>query len=361
MIRALTSEEITRERIEAFSRTPSPRHYCKKQGIWVLREYEAQTPKPENAEQIVLQLQELLAGDGTVLSAWDEEQCVGLCGIGSKRFGPQKEYVELQELLVSEQLRSHDTVRELIDMVKQTGRQLGAEYLYMEAPAGEREQRGLQMLGFREAAWYKGTANSEARLIAMECPLNGDWRVQDVYTHCPTLNSSRMSIGLVQMSDAEELLRCYSDVEAQLIFNSDNCRDAFRYETMAEMEEAILFWMDAYEAKEFVRFSVRDDWTNEAVGTVELYHYMGEDAWKHRGIMRLDLRSDYETAERLDEILYMLNRYAYDLFHVTTLATKAVPRATKRIQALKQAGYQLTEEKLLEQYGDYYVRECLHS
>lgn len=361
MIRALTSEEITRERIEAFSRTPSPRFYCKAQGIWTLRECDAQNRKQENPEQLVSRLQELLACNGTVLGAWEEDRCIGLCGIGSKRFGPQKEYVEMQVFLVSEQLRSYDAVRELFDMVKQTGRQLGAGYLYMEACAGEREQRCLQTFGFREAAWYRGVPDSEVGVIAMECPLVGDWSVQDVYTHCPTLNGSRMSIGLVQMSDAEELLRCYSDVEAQMIFNTDHCRDDFRYETIAEMEETILFWMDAYEAKEFVRFSVRDDWTNEAVGTVELYHYMGEDAWKHRGILRLDLRSDYENADRLDEILYMINRYAYDLFHVTTLATKAVPRATKRIQALKQAGYQPTEEKLLEQYGDYYVRECLHS
>ncbi len=361
MIRAMTSEEITRERIEAFSRIPSTRHYCKEQGIWVLREWDEKCPKQESAEELVVQLQKLLACDGTVLGAWEEEQCVGLCGIGSKGFGVRKEYVEIQVLLVSESLRNSDLGQGLIDMAKQTGRQLGAEYLYMEASAEEREQKTLQMLGFREAAWYKETPNYSAHKIAMECPLRGDWNVQDVYTHCPTLHGARMSVGLVQMSDAEELLRCYSDVEAQALFNADHCRDNFRYETMAEMEETILFWLDAYEAKEFVRLSVRDDWTHETVGTVEIYHYMGEDAWKHRGIMRLDLRSDYETTERLNEILYMLNRYAYDLFHVTTLATKAVSGAEKRIQALKQAGYQRAEDKFLNQYDDYYVRECLHS
>ncbi len=359
MVRKLSANELTKEFFEGFSSSwNADKCYRKVQGEWTIVERRI-TPGDIDSER--KRLLAVIENGGTVLGAWAGEQCLGVVGIGGKLIGPQQQDIELFGLQMAKPEGSKAAIKELLEEAKKLGRQLGAKYLYFEAGNSVEEQRLWERLGFREAAWYREQYDPAGSRIAMECPLDGDWSVQDVYTHCPDMSGSRMMLRLVQMSDAGELLRCYSDKEAQRIFNSDNCTNDFCYETPAEMEECILFWLDAYEAKEFVRFTIRDTWLNQAVGTVELFHYMGEGSWKHRGVLRLDICSEYETEERLVEILQLINRYSYDLFHVSTLATKAIPKAKNRIAALLQAGFQPTEEKLQDRYGDYYIRECLHS
>ncbi len=359
MVRKLSADELTKEFFEGFLESWSAdKCYRKVQGEWTIVE-ERNVPGDIDNER--KRLLAVLQAGGTVLSAWNGERCICVAGIGGSLIGPQRQDIELLGVLVAKSECCKAAVKELFEAAKQSGRQLGAKYLYFEAGRTIEEQRLWEQLGLRESAWYREDYDPNGSRIAMECPLDGDWSVQDVYTHCPDLSGSRMMLRLVQMSDADELLRCYSDVEAQRIFNSDNCTNTFCYETAAEMEECILFWLDAYEAKEFVRFTIQDTWLNQAVGTVELFHYMGEGSWKHRGVLRLDICSEYETEERLTEILQLINRYTYDLFHVSTLATKAIPEAKNRIAALQQTGFQPTEEKLQGRYGDYYIRECLHS
>ncbi len=296
---------------------------------------------------------------GIAYGAWEDDRCVAIVGVAGHRMGPREEYTELVCFQVRSLPRDKEVAITLFEMAKQAGRRLGASYLYMEADAAVESQHFLREMGARETAWYRPTERGE-EVCRLECAVDSRRCVQDVYTHCPEMKGTRMAIRPLRMTDTEDLLRCYRDKASQELFNSDNCRDDFRYQSLAEMEETILFWMDEYEAKEFVRMTVVDCWSGEAVGTIELFHEMAECAWQHYGFLRLDLRSDYEIPERLDELLYLINRYAYDLFHVSTIVTKAVPVAAERIKALERAGYQSTTERFMERYGDYYRRECLH-
>lgn len=181
-----------------------------------------------------------------------------------------------------------------------------------------------------------------------------------VYDVCPVLKSEHFTLRLVEMKDAPALLKVYSDEQAVPLFNGDNCNgDDFHYTTMERMEQAIDFWLKSYcEWKCFVRWSILAG--EEPIGTVELFHREAQDAFNHHGLLRLDLRSDYETIPVLTELLTLLHQHAYELFDCPILATKSPAFAVARCEALKEAGYILSASKIIghdgTEYGDYWVR-----
>lgn len=175
----------------------------------------------------------------------------------------------------------------------------------------------------------------------------------DIYKTCPESENSHYLVRITRAEDRADLLKVYSDEKAVPLFNSDNCNgDDFHYTTMERMKQAIDFWQFSYENRYFVRWTIIDKHADEAIGTLEL---CGE---KERGILRLDLRSDYEKRKRIFELLSLCHELFDDFDRVVT---KAVPQATERIAALEKLGFEPYTEKIVghdgTEYGDYYVLE----
>lgn len=186
-------------------------------------------------------------------------------------------------------------------------------------------------------------------------------KMQNVYETCPVLENEKFMLRLIQKEDARELLKVYSDEKAVPFFNSDNCHGAdFHFTTMEEMEGTVKGWLLEYENRGFVRWTVIDKAAGEAIGTIELFHRNGKDYFNDCGILRLDLRSDYEKKDTVMQILGIITEPAFELFECSMIATKAISAARERRDALKEMGYFLTEEKLIghdgSEYGDYWVR-----
>lgn len=182
----------------------------------------------------------------------------------------------------------------------------------------------------------------------------------DVYKSYPRYNGLRYSLRIVERSDCDDLLKVYSDVNAVRLFNSDNCYgDDFHYTTKEKIMNAINFWLDKYGRKEFVRWSVVDNAKKEVVGTIEMFHRDADDAFTNCGLLRLDLRSDYELSTEIVKILRPLLNVAFTWFDCDKVATKAIPEAVERINALRSFGFEKSDEKLIghdgTEYGDYYV------
>ena len=116
---------------------------------------------------------------------------------------------------------------------------------------------------------------------------------------------------MVSSKDKLDLLKVYSDKRAVPFFNSDNCG--------------------------------------------------GDDYFTNCGLLRLDIRSDYEISDEIIKILGLIIKPAYSLFLCDKIATKAIASATERIKALKQLGFELSEEKLTghegTKYDSYFVLE----
>ena len=104
---------------------------------------------------------------------------------------------------------------------------------------------------------------------------------------------------MTNKEDKADLLKVYSDEKSVPFFNSDNCGgDDFYYTTEKRMEQAIEFWHWEYDRQGFVRWTIVSKETNEAVGTIELFHREAEDYlqivvyldWIFGAIMKLQVR-----------------------------------------------------------------------
>lgn len=182
----------------------------------------------------------------------------------------------------------------------------------------------------------------------------------DVYKRCPSFENESFLLRLVELSDCNDLLAVYSDKKAVPFFNSDNCGgDDFYYTTAERMTEAIKYWLWEYGRKGFVRWTIVDKSTNQAIGTIELFRRMADDYFTNCGLLRLDLRSDYEKADIIKNILSIITPPTFTLFSCDKIATKAVEGAKERRKALANCGFSMSGEKLIGHdgtlYSDYFV------
>lgn len=179
--------------------------------------------------------------------------------------------------------------------------------------------------------------------------------MKDVYSICPQFENEKYKLRFVSRQDCSDLLKVYSDKKSVPLFNSDNCGgDDFYYTTENRMKEAIDYWHWEYAQRGFVRWTIIDKIVNEAVGTIELFHRNANDFFTECGVLRLDLRSDYEKTEEIENILSLIIMPAFEMFLCEKIATKAIPEATERIHALKNLDFLTTEEKLIGHDGTEY-------
>lgn len=186
--------------------------------------------------------------------------------------------------------------------------------------------------------------------------------MSDISTSVPTFENDKYLIRFVQESDTNELLAVYSDKNALPFFNSDNCHgDNFYYPDLEKMKNAVAFWLSAYPSKWFVRWSIIDKTIKKAIGSIELFHREADDAFDNVGLLRLDLRSDYEKANIIEEIANLIIEPAYSLFYTDRIVTKVPLYAVERQEAFTKLGFQKSNEFLIGTldgyaYKDYWER-----
>ncbi len=198
------------------------------------------------------------------------------------------------------------------------------------------------------------------------------------YEKCPVFESENYLLRLIEPADVKDLLLVYSDEKAVPLFNGDNCNgDDFHYTTPERMQSAVDFWLQAYTEGWFIRWVIVAKKLNfpqsqaslrelekkdngHVIGTIELFNRQAEDYFNNCGLLRLDLRSDYEQTDCIHEILSLIVPPAYDLFNCRMVATKVPPFAAERIAAVEKFGFQLSEEAIIgkdddREYKNYYV------
>ena len=163
-----------------------------------------------------------------------------------------------------------------------------------------------------------------------------------VYEKCPVFENENYLLKLVEETDVSDLLEVYSDKNALPFFNSDNCNgDNFYYPTEEKMLEAVKFWLFSYRERYFVRFTVIDKSLNKAVGTVELFRRNSEDKFDGYGVLRLDVKSDYEKEK----------------FNCTEIITKVPVYAVERIKAVQKFGFSKSEHFMIGTHDGYAYKD----
>lgn len=183
--------------------------------------------------------------------------------------------------------------------------------------------------------------------------------MNDVYEMCPEFENEQYHIRLLSKEDAADLLNVYSDEKAVSLCNSDNCSGGFYFTTIDVMCDVIKWWLEEYTNHGFVRFSIVDKYIDKVIGTIELFHRDAKDYFTNCGLLRLDIRSDYEKPDIIENILSLIVSETFELFDCDKIATKAKTEAVERRSALSKMGFSLSEEKLIghdgTEYGDYFV------
>ena len=174
----------------------------------------------------------------------------------------------------------------------------------------------------------------------------------NIYSECPALESEKFAVRLLRDEDCDDLLKVYSDKKALPFFNSDNCNgDNFFYATQERMSEAISFWKTAYENAWFARLSIVDKAVSCVIGTVELCLRVSEDDFNNMGILRVDVRSDYEREDFLYEIFSLVTPALEETLGCKGVLTKAPIYAVERIRAVQKAGFQKSAHMLIAGNG----------
>ena len=183
----------------------------------------------------------------------------------------------------------------------------------------------------------------------------------DVYEQIPVMESDTFFLREIKDTDAMDLLKVYSDKAAVPLFNCDNCVNGFYYTSIEEMKDTIAFWKREYQNRYYVRWAIIDKNANCAIGTIELFNRKAKDYFNNCGLLRLDLRSDYEKQDIIEDILGLIIPETRDMFACEMIATKAISIAKERIKALEHKGFCLSEESVIghdgTKYNSYYVRE----
>ncbi|MCM1289281.1 MAG: hypothetical protein NC132_01285 [Corallococcus sp.] len=182
----------------------------------------------------------------------------------------------------------------------------------------------------------------------------------NVYEDCPSFQDDRILIRKLAKKDVDALLKIYGDKNAVRFFNSDNCHgDDFYYPTKERMAQAVDFWLTAYSNKWFVRWIIVDNAADKIVGTLEAFHRDAADFYDNSAVVRLDLRSDCETTEKVSRVFRLVQNAFFDLFYCDKLVTKGFVDSPERIRALQQLGFEKCLEPLVgqyERYFDYWVK-----
>ena len=174
----------------------------------------------------------------------------------------------------------------------------------------------------------------------------------DIYKTCPIIENTDYLFRRTSQEDCADLLKVYSDKEAVPFFNSDNCDgDNFYYATRERMAEAIDFWNFSYDNCWFARLSIVDKRVSAVIGTVELCLRVSRDSFDHMGILRVDVRSDYEEEELLYSIITLVTPHLSEMLGCDGIITKAPIYAVERLKAVQKAGFVKSEHLLIGKTG----------
>ena len=166
------------------------------------------------------------------------------------------------------------------------------------------------------------------------------------YKQCPTYETENFTLRLVQVEDCTNLFTCYSDKEAQAVFNTDNCNTNFWFKAQDTMRACIESWLKAYKNEEYIRFAIVDKTQEKAVGTIEIFDKDAMTMLKSSvGIFRLDICSEYEKHPLLKELFALGVKEFFPLFNLEQMRTKAAPIAAERIQAISSLHFSAVGQK----------------
>lgn len=131
------------------------RCWRKKEGNWVLQDI-AFTEQWDESDYLSLCdfLRTTLRDGGAVIGAFRDGALCGFASLENHPFGPDKEYLQLSNLHVSNESRGRGIGRKLFFLSCDAARERGAAKLYLSSHSAQETQKFYRSVGCVEAQWY---------------------------------------------------------------------------------------------------------------------------------------------------------------------------------------------------------------
>lgn len=110
----------------------------------------------------------------------------------------------------------------------------------------------------------------------------------------------------------------------------------------------------SYENGWFVRLSIVDKAILSVIGTVELCLRVSDDKFNIMGILRVDVRSNYEQEDALYDVFSLVTPKLEELLECKVVFTKAPIYAVERIKVIRRLGFAKFEHLLIGKTGYVY-------
>lgn len=154
--RMISTENLTRALFAHFIRCQEvTKCWRKEAGEWVIRDAPfIDDWSEEDYAALLAELQELLSNGGIVIGAFYKGELKGFASVSGILFGGQREYLDLTNLHVSQDMRRRGVGRELFLRAADFAREHGAKKLYLSAHSAIESQAFYRAMGCIEAVEY---------------------------------------------------------------------------------------------------------------------------------------------------------------------------------------------------------------
>ncbi|MDR0910767.1 MAG: hypothetical protein LBM77_13510 [Spirochaetaceae bacterium] len=177
----------------------------------------------------------------------------------------------------------------------------------------------------------------------------------DIYEFIPKIENEIFELRLIKQEDADNLILVYNDPKNQEILNDCsgfNCDFGYEIKTSDDMRKCIKAWLDAYKLHTFVRLSIIDKSDQNIIGTIEVFKKSSTDEFCPSAlVLRIDMLYKYENEMYIKSLLSLIIDKIVTIFSATGIVTRATPIAEKRIMALKENGFSLSNYSFKDQHG----------
>lgn len=100
-----------------------------------------------------------------------------------------------------------------------------------------------------------------------------------------------------------------------------------------------------------------DKTLSKVIGTIELFNRTSEDKFNGMGVLRLDLKSEYEKEDIIKTILKLIIPSAYKLFDFEEIITKVPNYAIDRLSAVSDIGFKKSDNLLVGRHDGYAYKD----
>lgn len=154
--RMIGTENLTRALFAHFIRRQEvTKCWRREAGEWVIRDAPFTDDWSEKDYALLLaELRELLSNGGIVIGAFYKNELKGFASVSGVLFGGRREYLDLTNLHVSQDMRRQGIGRELFLRAADIAREHGAKKLYLSAHSAIESQAFYRAMGCVEATEY---------------------------------------------------------------------------------------------------------------------------------------------------------------------------------------------------------------